>query len=238
MRIYRSFSYKEANFRIASPFFDIITMELCRQRKLLDRYIRRHPLFQLSMEPVQPLPGAPPIAVIMAEAGKKAGTGPMAAVAGAMAQAGVQAALTAGAEEAIVENGGDIFLTSPAAVYIGLYPGNSSLSGKLAFRIAPEDMPLAVCSSSSYMGHSKSFGKCDLATVMAKEAALADTAATQACNMVRSKGDIDTALEKIGAIEGIMGLLIVKGEFVGKAGWLPELVKNADPGLEGKITRF
>ena len=96
---------------------------------------------------------------------------------------------------------------------------------------------MALCSSSSFLGHSQSFGQCDLATIAAKEAALADAAATQACNMVRSKEDIDTALQKISEIEGILGVLIVKGEHLGKAGWLPELVKNADPGMHGKITR-
>ena len=75
------------------------------------------------------------------------------------------------------------------------------------------------------MGHSTSLGTCDLATVVAKDAALADAAATQAANLVNSEKDVDVALERIAAIEGIDGVVIVKNDRVGLAGKLPPLIK-------------
>ena len=70
-----------------------------------------------------------------------------------------------------------------------------------------------------------SLGDCDLATVVAKDTALADAAATQAANLVRTVDDIDPALENIAAIEGVDGVIIIKGDRVGLAGKLPPLVK-------------
>jgi len=70
-----------------------------------------------------------------------------------------------------------------------------------------------------------SLGRCDLATVVAKDAALADAAATQAANLVRTPEDIDPALERIMAIRDVSGVLIVQDDRIGLAGRLPQLVK-------------
>ena len=70
-----------------------------------------------------------------------------------------------------------------------------------------------------------SLGACDLATVVARDAALADAAATQAANLVLSPDDLSATAERIAAIEGIEGLLLVKGEHIALAGVLPELVR-------------
>lgn len=75
------------------------------------------------------------------------------------------------------------------------------------------------------MGHSTSLGRCDLATVVARDAALADAAATCAANHVKNVDDVDRAIERIAAIEGVEGVLIVKDDRVGLAGHLPPLVK-------------
>ena len=75
------------------------------------------------------------------------------------------------------------------------------------------------------MGHSTSLGTCDLATVVAKDAALADAAATQAANLVKAEEDVNQALQRIADIEGIDGVVIVKNDKVGLAGQLPPLVK-------------
>jgi ApbE superfamily uncharacterized protein (UPF0280 family) len=99
------------------------------------------------------------------------------------------------------------------------------LADRLAFSLEADDTPVSICSSSGKMGHSMSLGECDLATVIAKDTALADAAATKAANLVRNVGDIDPALEKIAGIEGIDGVMIVKGARVGMAGNLPPLVK-------------
>jgi ApbE superfamily uncharacterized protein (UPF0280 family) len=237
MRYYQRYTYRGANFRLASSHSQVILREIRRQRRILEAYIQRHPEFASALEPLPLLPRAPEVARRMQAAAEATGVGPMAAVAGTMAQLAVEAARAAGAAEAIVENGGDIYLDSPETVTVALYAGNHPLSGKLALRIDPHSMPLAVCSSSGTMGHSLSFGDCDLATVVAPDGALADAAATLAGNLVKTPEDIPGVLERIAALAGISGLLIVKGDKVGLAGNLPDLIRHSDPGFTDKITK-
>jgi len=234
LRKYTVFTWKEADLRICSGRTDVIIEEIKLQREILERYIERHAEFQTTLVPIPLLDGAPEIALRMARAAEPCGVGPMATVAGAMAEMAAAAARRCGADEAIVENGGDIFLDSPHEVLVGLYAGAHPLSGRLALRIQPSDMPLSVCSSSSRFGHSLSFGDCDLATIVAKSGALADAAATLAGNSVKSVADIDPTLRRISSIPGILGLLIIKDDKVGVSGRLPELVKCDDPGFRTK----
>lgn len=224
-RVYRTFTYREAVLRICCREFDLITAEIVRQRHILEDYLQRHPEFQRSLVPIEPHADAPEIARHMAWAAGLAGVGPMAAVAGAMAQWAAQAALAAGAEEAIVDNGGDLYLKAVEPVIVALGTGTNKLADRLAFRVQPEETPLAICSSSGKMGHSMSLGQCDLATVVAKDAALADAAATQAANLVSTPADVDAALERIMAVKDVAGVLIVKDDRIGLAGRLPALVR-------------
>jgi ApbE superfamily uncharacterized protein (UPF0280 family) len=237
VRRYHDFSHRGANFRIASTHPQVIQEEIRRQRGLLEEYIGRHPAFASALQPLELLPGAPEVARRMQAAAVVAGVGPMASVAGTMAQLAVEAAREAGAAEAIVENGGDIFLYSTDPVSVALYAGDNPLSGKLALMVHPGRMPLSICSSSSFMGHSLSFGSCDLATVVAAEGALADAAATLACNLVKEPTDLSEVLERVVALTGVSGVLIIKAENVGVAGELPELIRHNDPDFSGKITR-
>jgi ApbE superfamily uncharacterized protein (UPF0280 family) len=224
-RIYQTFTHREAVFRICCDRLDAVTAEIVRQRRILEDYICRHPDFRHSLKPIELRADAPEIAQHMAWAARLVEVGPMAAVAGAMAQCAAQAGLDAGAREAIVENGGDIYLRAATPVIIGLDTGRTELADRLAFSLQAHDTPISICSSSGQMGHSMSLGKCDLATVVAKDAALADAAATQAANLVHTVKDVDAALQRIAAIEGIAGVMIVKNDRVGLAGQLPPLVK-------------
>ena len=230
-RVYRTFIHKEAAFRICCEAFSVVTREIVRQRAILEDYIRRDLIFRHTLEPLEVPGDAPEVAKRMARAAKIAGVGPMAAVAGAMAQLAVEAALEAGAEEAIVDNGGDIYLKITEPVVIGLFAGGSlgpsggGRFGRLAFSLQPSDTPLSICSSSGKMGHSLSLGLCDLATVVAKDAALADAAATRTANLVRTVEDVEKALNTMVAVAGVSGLLIVKDGHVGLAGRVPPLVR-------------
>ena len=224
-RVFQTFTHREAVYRIHCAQVDVVTGEIVRQRKILEEYLQRFPKFRHSLEPLDLDFDAPEVAQRMVRAARKVGVGPMAAVAGAMAQYVAEAGLKAGAREVIVENGGDIYLQTIEPVTIGLYSGATELADRLAFSLAASDTPLSICSSSGKMGHSLSLGKCDLATVVAKDAALADAAATQAANLVQTDEDVDAALQRIVAIAGINGVLIIKNNRVGLAGHLPPLVK-------------
>jgi ApbE superfamily uncharacterized protein (UPF0280 family) len=224
-RTYQTFIHREAVFRICCREFDAVTAEIVRQRRILEDYIDRHPEFRSSFGPVELCADAPEVAERMARAGRLVGVGPMAAVAGAMAQCAGEAGLAAGAPEAIVENGGDIYVRAAEPVLIGLGTGRAELGDRLAFSLEAHDTPISICSSSGRMGHSRSLGRCDLATAVAADAALADAAATQAANLVRTVEDVDSALERIVAIEGIKGVMIMQNDRVGLAGKLPPLVR-------------
>ena len=224
-RTYKTFTFREAVFRICCEHFDAVTTEIVRQRGILEDYISRYPDFRQSLEPLELLADAPDVAQGMARAARLVGVWPMAAVAGAMAQCAGRAALEAGAREVIVENGGDIYICAVEPVIIGLKTGTVDLADRLAFSLQADDTPISICSSSGKMGHSMSLGECDLATVVAKDTALADAAATQAANLVRNVDDIDSTLENIAGIEGVDGVMIIKGARVGLAGKLPPLVR-------------
>lgn len=225
-RVYRAFTYREAVLRICCSSFDAVAAEIVRQRHLLEDYLRRHSEFQRSLVPIEVRSDAPEIARHMAWAAGLVRVGPMAAVAGAMAQWAAEAGLAAGAEEAIVDNGGDIYLKAVEPVVIALGTGTAKLGDRLAFRVEPDETPVSICSSSGKMGPSMSLGQCDLATVVAPDAALADAAATQAANLVRSAEDVNSAVERIRSIEGIAGVLIVKDDRIGLAGCLPRLIRS------------
>ncbi len=234
MRRFIRFSLKEANLRICSEQGPLICREVVRLRQTLEAYIERQPEFRSSLVPIELLEDAPEICRRMARAALPCGVGPMAAVAGAVAHLCAEAALAQGATEAIIENGGDIYLASRTRVVVGLYAGNHPLSGRLALGIPPERLPISVCSSSGRFGHSFSFGDCDLATIVARDGALADAAATLAANSVRSTADVEPALKKVMAIDGIEAALIIKEDRVGVAGDLPELLRAEDPRFAGK----
>ena len=235
-REYKIFSWKGALYRISSSHFDLITREVVEQRRMLEEYINRHAEFLTALEPVSLLRSPPAIVKTMHEASVKTGIGPMAAVAGAMAEFASAAALESGADEVIVENGGDIYCCSPRHVTVALHSGTEEIADTLALDISPEQMPLSVCSSSSYMGHSLSFGRCNLATAVSTQAALADAAATLACNLVRDESDIPRVLDQVTAIDGISGLILVKNDKIGIAGDLPKIVRQTDPKAGEKIT--
>jgi uncharacterized protein len=237
MRVYRSFSWKDTNLRVACEAFDLVTRTVVAERRKLEGYIARHPEFLTALVPLVLLEDAPESARRMAAAADLTGLGPMAAVAGTLAQMGAEAAVAAGCREAIVENGGDIFIHSDTEVTIGIYAGDNAIGNQLAFRLDPQALPLSLCSSSSTMGHSLSFGRCDLATVTAKDGALADSAVTLVCNLIKTEHDLTPVLGDVGAIPGIDGILAVKNGKIGLWGHLPDLVRNQDTAARHKVTR-
>ncbi len=193
-------------------------------RNILEEYIKEHPLFKDAMEPIIPPSNAPEFIKIMCEAGQKAGVGPMAAVAGRIAES-VGRDLLKLSDEIIVENGGDIFLKTSQDCIIGIYAGESKLSNKLSIRVSKENMPIGVCTSSGTVGHSYSAGKADAVTILSQDVALADAVATAVGNRVVVPESIPSAIDFGLGIEGILGVLIICGDTFGAAGDI-KLVKQ------------
>ena len=185
-----------------------------KYRDALERYIERHPTFLTSLESLPVDANAPHIVRAMSEAASKAGVGPMASVAGAIAEF-VGTELLDFSPEVIVENGGDIYLKSLDKRVIGIYAGKSPLSGKVRLEIAGADTPLGICTSSGTVGHSLSYGKADAVMVLSPSATLADAAATAITNLIKQPGDIPDGIELAKGIEGISGVIIIVGDHTG-----------------------
>ena len=190
---------------------------IIRLRGQLEAYIRDNPSFKISLVPLPADPRAPRIVKAMLAAAQKAGVGPMAGVAGAMAQS-VGTALLAATPEVVVENGGDLFLRISTERKIGLFAGTSPLTMRVGVSVPPERTPLGICTSSGTVGHSKSFGRADAVCVISPSAALADAAATALGNMVQGKGDVEGALERGRTIPGVEGVVIIVGDTMGAWG--------------------
>lgn len=191
---------------------------LLRHRADLEEFIARQPRFRTSFKPYAVPEGSPPVVTLMAEAAARVGVGPMAAVAGAIAEL-VGKDLAPLSQEAIVENGGDIYIRSGRTRRVGVFAARSSYSGRLVLRIPPAPLEgLGVCTSSATVGPSYSAGSADSALVVAQSAALADAAASVLGNRVKSPGHIEPAMSEVAAIEGVMGCMVIVGEDLGVRG--------------------
>jgi ApbE superfamily uncharacterized protein (UPF0280 family) len=180
-----------------------------KHRRPLEEYIRSHPLFLHSLEPYSVEDDAPEIVREMAQATEMVGVGPMAAVAGAIAEF-VGRDLLVYSPEVIVENGGDIFTKVLQKRLIGVYAGESQFTGKIALEISHEETPLGICTSSGTVGHSLSLGAADAVIIISPSTPLADAAATAIGNKVGAAGDIDAAIEQAKTISGLAGAVIIK----------------------------
>lgn len=216
---FRSFTvhYKETDLWIGmdpASFRESMKTEAERKvhelRIALEQYLLADPEFGKSFIPVKPKTTAPEIARMMAQAGRKAGTGPMAAVAGAFSEVvGRHLMQQFPINEIVVENGGDIFLKIEKPLVISVFAGNSPLSGKTGIEIPASDSPLGVCTSAGTVGPSVSFGKADAVMVVCKDTATADAYATAIGNRVKSASDIETALQIQNTHPEIRSLIII-----------------------------
>jgi ApbE superfamily uncharacterized protein (UPF0280 family) len=180
-------------------------------RSQLEEYIRLHPEFKTSLVPLSDDPFAPAIVKDMIAASSASGVGPMASVAGAIAER-VGRKLLSKSLNVVVENGGDIYLNIKDDISIGIFAGQSPLSGRIALRIPADETPLGICTSSGTVGHSLSFGIADAVCIKSRSAALADAAATAAGNLIKSKSDVKKGLDRAMSIRGVLGVLIVTGD--------------------------
>ncbi len=178
----------------------------CRQH--IEDYIRFHPPFLTSLKPLSSTPYPSNIVKKMIEATNCLGIGPMAAVAGAVAEY-VGHGLLQLSKQVIVENGGDIFLKTDRPATVSIFAGASPLSEKLGLHIPVRQMPLGVCSSSAKIGHSLSMGITDVCCILSPSAALADGAATAFGNRVKDEDDLEKAALWSDEIDGIIGGLII-----------------------------
>jgi ApbE superfamily uncharacterized protein (UPF0280 family) len=196
-----------------------------RNRCELEAYIKTNQTFLHTLEPAT-VPSKPLVAKLMAEAAEKANVGPMAAVAGVLADLAVKDMLRVGCEAAVVENGGEVSAVSNVPIDVAIAAGDAPLSKRFGFRLT--DFPVGIATSSGRFSHALSFGEAEAATVFCKNAGLADAAATAVGNVVKgedSKAAIQAGLNKALSIPGVEGVLIIYEGSVGTAGKTPQMIK-------------
>ena len=189
-----------------------------RLRRELEIYAEAHPGFFWAMTPQRVDPDSPDIVREMVESAALYGVGPMAAVAGAIAEA-VGRKLLEFSPEVIVENGGDVFLQMNRPARLMLYSGEESpFGGKLIVKIDAPGEPRGVCTSSARIGPSLSHGAADAVLAIADSAALADAAATAIGNRVKCPEDVPGVLEEEKSRGVLLGAVVTIGGTFGAFG--------------------
>ena len=240
MKTYKThFSEKESDISIISDSKRAISKakeNFYFHRRNLDIYIAKNIDFVNTFSPIK-VNTEFEIINLMAEVAEICDVGPMASVAGALADLMLesmklrkinQVVESSPCKVALVENGGEIAVDSEEPIKIALYAGENELNLNLGFMINKKDCPLGIGTSSATVGHAISLGQADAVTVFAKNSALADAAATKICNSVKDP-DIEKSIKKgldvANDIEGIIGTFISRENKVGQTGKLPQLIK-------------
>ena len=246
------FSEKESDITIISEAKEAILKAkeaFYYHRKVLEHYVLKNKLFLKTFSPIKVKTD---LIIIkkMIEASELCDVGPMAAVAGALADIMLETMKSKKnsdfepARIALVENGGEIAVNSEKPMKIALYAGKNQLNINIGFLIQKKDCPIGIGTSSATVGHAISLGQADAATVFAKNAALADAAATKIGNLVKGNDiekSIKMGLDAVNDIDGIFGAFISRGNKIGSTGKIPKLFKiegEKNKILEKKIEDF
>jgi ApbE superfamily uncharacterized protein (UPF0280 family) len=222
------FTYKESQCTIISDRQTAIQAakeSIKHNYQELELYVRANPKFLYTLTPI-PAPDKPLVAKLMALATQKTDVGPMAAVAGAIADLAVKDMIQSGCEVAVVEDGGEISAISNRPVDVAVAAGEEPLSKRFGFRLT--DFPIGVATSSGRFSHALSFGDAEAAVVFCEDATLADAAATAVGNVVKgedAQAGIQAGISKGLSIVGVEGVLIVYKGQVGTAGKIPKIIK-------------
>lgn len=247
MKTYKiHFIEKESDITIISESKEAILRakkELYFHRHILEKYIVKNKTFLTTFSPIK-VNTKHLIINRMAQAASLCNVGPMATVAGALADLMMISMKNKEdlnynpAKIALVENGGEIAVDSIKPMKVGLYAGKNELNLNIGFLVEEKDIPIGISTSSGTVGHAISFGEADSVTIFADNATIADGAATATCNLVKGS-DVEKSIKKgldhVEDIEGIgvRGAFISRNNMVGKVGKIPKLIK-----IEGNISKI
>ena len=186
-------------------------------RKQLEETIGQNPQFQSSLKPLN-IESHYSIIEDMINKSKLAGVGPMAGVAGAIAEY-VGYGLLPFSDELIVENGGDIFIKTQSDRTMHVYAGEESpFRDRLFLKLKARQKPYGICTSSAHIGHSLSLGSTDATVIIAPSAITADVFATAIGNLMKDEDDIDRGLAMVQDCGVCFAALIVIGDRIGAWG--------------------
>jgi ApbE superfamily uncharacterized protein (UPF0280 family) len=196
---------------------------LRRHREELKGYVKENPAFEHSYDPVT-VKDVPEVVRRMAEASLQSGVGPLAAVAGVLADLAAEEMVEAGAKVAVIENGGEIIAYSDRTLRVAVGAGTNPLSNTIGFLL--EKFPIGVATSSGRHSHAFSMGDSDTVTIFAETAGLADAAATASANVVTGEPgkDVKAGVDAGMKIEGVQGVLAIRDDVVSIGGAIPRML--------------
>lgn len=234
MKYRNQIQINQSNCTVISNYknaYKLAQAQLIEDRTTLELFIQKFPEWEYSLTPKK-TNNAPTVIQDMENAGEICNVGPMAAVAGVLADRMQNAMLQhKEVEIAVVENGGEIAIHSSEDIIIGLFVLSNMLKNTLGFKFEGGAPNLGVATSSGQFGHSLSFGDADTVTIFAHNAGVADAAATRICNEVKGS-DFEKAilhgLEIIDDLEKVQGAFITRGTFIGKKGTVPSIIRISD----------
>jgi ApbE superfamily uncharacterized protein (UPF0280 family) len=198
-------------------YIDLLRDEVLRLRSILKDYIMKFPDFYTSLEPIPVLEEDAEIIQKMKKSGLSAGTGPMAAVAGMIAEETGRKLLSSGyGGELIIENGGDIFLSIKKDLILSVEAGDNKKFSSLGLNIPVAPGPLGICTSSGICGHSYSMGKADSVCVVSKSTCLADAWSTSIANKIITEEDVEKVLKNYD--KDLLSVVAIKNDKIGISG--------------------
>lgn len=143
-----------------------------------------------------------------------ADVGPMASVAGLVADEALKIILEH-CESGFVENGGDVALHSTEELNITVFPGWDEESASIGFRVPAGSC--GITTSSGKYGPSFSKGEADMVSVAAESAPVADAWSTSICNRIKSGVDVAELVESLSGLKAVAvmwkGQIWYKGDF-------------------------
>ena len=189
----------------------------------IERQIRKDDFFLTTLEPYDPPAGCSKVISRMCEASKPAGVGPMATVAGVIAQEALEAMVSNGCTHGWVDNGGDIALILEEQVTAEVFsePGSKNAVG---LDLDPTKGIIGLCTSSARLGHSISFGDADASVILAKDAVLADALATAVGNRAKDGATLKSCFDDFRHLDGLLAGLVMRDGDVAMYGKLPRIV--------------
>lgn len=205
-------------------YFEPAVKAIKSARLDIERQIRKDGFFLTTMEPYEPSPDSPKVILRMCEATRVAGVGPMASVAGAIAQEAMEAMAASGCTHGWIDNGGDIAMLAqePVTVEVFSQPGEARA---LALEMRPSGTIIGICTSSGRLGHSISFGDADAAVVVAQDAILADALATAIGNRAKDGPSMKTCFDDFKGVKGFTAGLVMRDGEVALYGKVPKMIE-------------
>ena len=228
-RIKKHITIEESDVTIITDserYVNIAIECLIHERNHLKKIIKANPQFQTSFSPVY-TQDTSELILQMQKAAEMAHVGPMASVAGVLADLMCERMISKGAQIAVVENGGEIMIHSKEDIHIGLYSHTTQVKNSMGFLFKGGSVPLGIGTSSGTFGHATSLGRADTVTIFAQSAGVADAAATIIANSITRNDTgciLHPALKIAQSLNFIHGLFITCGENVAKTGKIPEIV--------------